>query len=561
MLNKHLFPDGLELTSNEKSPNICFVDTLEGRGAPRDAGERNADLATMTETLRRFYLLQFDRSLLDGGNYDLLVMDSYSDMNFELWRHRTEGWRQWVHPKHLSDPAGFRAAFESEGRCSIDAAVDAACRVIDHVRLANPGLPVMFLTQPAEYYAKLQSRLEFDRLGERVAAKRDGVYFAAPLAASELEPVDLGSCGPGQTLHFSAATYLRMIEDAWRRGLDRHFVQEEEVTSANVSPVRSESANDEGMAESIAAAPAIEIGYGAGSPTCCPACTVAIEAASKSFGRYFSHNEGRSRDNFTPMLIGADQIANFEAWESHIRSFGKGARLRQKRKAIAKGYYVKPFAWRQFIPDIHAANHSKAIRSGGTMRGTYLNTIEEMGGAPVRPIALLPPKCTSHWAMAFGVFEKAEGHKQGAVQVDERLVGYISLRRTGDIALYAQILGHGEHLDNGILALLHHEVVRWAGANMSGLTSGLKYLMYGGAQNGGAGLYRFKRQSGFTPHHVTVRTSESVRPPKVVEENAGHQDGSSQTAPDVLDEAPARFFASWFPKPFWQRTPSVMRRL
>jgi hypothetical protein len=91
--------------------------------------------------------------------------------------------------------------------------------------------------------------------------------------------------------------------------------------------------------------------------------------------------------------------------------------------------------------------------------------------------------------------------------VNERLLAYISLRRCGDVILYSQIMGHGDYLSQGVLVLLHHEVIRWIGEHRDGLTRGLRFVMYGGVQNGGEGLLQFKRQSGFTPYHVYAMRS------------------------------------------------------
>jgi hypothetical protein len=241
---------------------------------------------------------------------------------------------------------------------------------------------------------------------------------------------------------------------------------------------------------------------------CVPSCPTQVDAAFKTYLQYFSHPEVDARapaPRYTPMLIPTEAVRDFAAWEAHIKTFGSGARLRQKRKAIAKGYVCKPFAWRLFIPDIHDVNHSKAVRSGGAMRGSYLRTIEEMGGAPDREHRVAWPTCPDHWALTFGAFLPELGHRQGSVQVDQRLVAYISLRRCGDVALYSQILGHGDHLDNGVLVLLHHEVIRWISEQLNdGYTRSLRFIMYGGAQNGGESLFRFKRQAGFTAHHVTA---------------------------------------------------------
>lgn len=524
VMNKQIFPHGVDLIINEKCPNACFVDTLRGIASSRQRGEELSDVGAMPATLKHYYLAQFNRSLLDAENLDLLLIDTYSDMKFELWRHRVEGWPLWIHQKYLHRPEEFKSTFENVGYISLTEAVEAICRVIDHLRLKNPDLPVLILNQPIEYYPKLDKRRDFYQLGELVAKQLPGVYFAATLAKEQLEPVDVGSCGPGLTLHFSGATYMQMIQDAWQRGLGKHLqlprgenmaavriatVMSDPpgTTRVVVTPAAAANKDETTLEQDFSETPRVYLSYRQGSAECAPSCTQVVDAAFKSFAQYFSHPDldtNATDPRFTPMLIPIDQVLDYEKWEAHIKTFSDGERLRLKRKAISLGYYVKAFAWRMFIPDIHAINHSKSVRSGGAMRGTYLRTIEEMGGAPDKLYDVRMPNCPHHWGMTFGAFLREQGHVQGKLCVDERLLAYISLKRIGDLAIYSQILAHGEHLNKGVLVLLHHEVVRWISKHRNDFTNELRFIMYGGAQNGGEGLFQFKRRSGFIAHRVSA---------------------------------------------------------
>ena len=72
--------------------------------------------------------------------------------------------------------------------------------------------------------------------------------------------------------------------------------------------------------------------------------------------------------------------------------------------------------------DIHK---SKDTRGGLPMTTkVYLRGIEKLGGAPTEPIALTPPACPQHNLSHWGVFQRQEGHAQGSVRTDERLIGY-----------------------------------------------------------------------------------------------------------------------------------------
>jgi hypothetical protein len=84
------------------------------------------------------------------------------------------------------------------------------------------------------------------------------------------------------------------------------------------------------------------------------------------------------------------------------------------------------------------------------------------------------------------------------------MIAYISVVRYGDFALFAQIMGHGDFLAQGVVNFVAQKIVEAAISEPWGKASGLRYLMYGGAQNGGEGLYNFKRRSGFNPYIVSL---------------------------------------------------------
>jgi hypothetical protein len=82
----------------------------------------------------------------------------------------------------------------------------------------NGHIPVLFLEQPIAYYDKLAHRAEFKELGARLEQIVPDLYFGTT-EDEHLEPDDMDSSGPGQTLHFTAATYRRMIDLAMEKGL------------------------------------------------------------------------------------------------------------------------------------------------------------------------------------------------------------------------------------------------------------------------------------------------------------------------------------------------------
>ena len=485
---------------------VLFLDALEGRSVAKEFLASISDVSAMPTTLQHYYIGQADREVVHEAGADLLMLDSYADMNFELWEDEA-GAKFWIHPAHLKDRDDFIRRHRKLGRRSLEQSVNEAVELIEGIRRKNPRLPVLFLNQQTDYYPKLDNRLEYYDFGRLVADSVDGVYWGGVEPRDALELADIGSCGPGNTLHFQGSTYRRMLSRAFDAGLRDALVERRPGEGESQSPVRESLMSTKAKEATHAVdaeAPRTTLSFCRNSRSCGEACNALVDRSERDLANYL-HYESKgefTKRRFTPMLIPVDEALDFNAWEAHIKTFGKGARLRQKKKAVAHGYYVKAFPWRLFIPDVHAANTSKEIRSGGVLRTTLTRSIDDMGGAPNRKYELVLPKCRNHWAMTFGVFRAAPGHMQGSIQVDEQLVGYISLRRTGEVAVYCQILGHGDHLGHGVLTLLHHEVIQWISEHRDGHTRGLKYVMYGGKENGTSELLRFKRQAGFSPYHV-----------------------------------------------------------
>ena len=575
-MNRDLFPSGTKWVVNGKSPNVFFKDALVGKTATVAELRGISNVDQMPKGLQHYYLGQADRSVLDSEG-DLLVMDSYADMNFVIWENRASGHKIWIHPQFLRNRKEFEEEYRCLGRRTLDEAVADAKATIGGVRARNPGIPVLFLNQQVEFYSKLSDRREFYEMGARLAREVEGVFYGGTLETGDLGLADVGSCGPGQTLHFTGDTYRRMIDGAAHSGLwaaltrsgqseapasgqqralsapiGRSALNVEAVPEPrSLSPVPTVSSLD-GTDDTLparspepasaqngsqaAAAPqsgamtdrvvqspemqriaaatgvpsvvkgdtrrpregAAAVSLQIGSETCIRACENVWTQARKSFANYFYFVEDDCPPpKWVPCVIPVDEVLDFEAWERRIRKFEQGNRNRAKNKAKRLGFYTKIFNPKLFVPDLFAVNTSTAHRSGGAMRGGYLRTIEEMGGPPVRYYPPDTPKCLVHWGLSFGVFVREPGHCQGDIQVDERLVGYVSLRRIGDFACYSTILGHAEYLKNGIMILLHHDIVEWIGQNRDHYTKGLRYLMYGAVSSGGPGLMHWKKCGGF----------------------------------------------------------------
>ncbi len=158
-----------------------------------------------------------------------------------------------------------------------------------------------------------------------------------------------------------------------------------------------------------------------------------------------------------------------------VRTSKKGRVNREIDRARKAGYVVKRFPYALHIPDIVEIHHSKPIRNQRPMKENYLKSVEEMGGAPTAPIALETHACPYHYHESWGVFQAVEGYRQGAVTTNEKLVGYVRLRRVGNHAWYNKIMGHADHLNAGVMYLLHFEVLAHFARTRP---HGLRHLVY-----------------------------------------------------------------------------------
>jgi hypothetical protein len=195
----------------------------------------------------------------------------------------------------------------------------------------------------------------------------------------------------------------------------------------------------------------------------------------------------------------------YEDYLEKIKSRYKSkSALRDVQNAYSQGYVCKPFSKLLFMPDIVSIHHSKEIRSGGPISGFFLQTLEEMGGAPKEYIPFQFPSCPDHYALYWGIFAQEPGHKQGSVLTNERLLGYAFIRRVGNLSLYSQLIGHGEYLKHGIIYALHFAVVEWLCKRDNPYTQGIKHLMHGRYWDGGEGRILWRKKTGFEPANFVL---------------------------------------------------------
>lgn len=159
-----------------------------------------------------------------------------------------------------------------------------------------------------------------------------------------------------------------------------------------------------------------------------------------------------------------------EAWEAEHRTARKRA-----WRADRLGYTFAEVNNAWWSADIIEINRSLPSRQGRPMSAGYT--------APRTHGALPEYPCDRHKIHTYGVLE--EGRHEA------HLRAYLTLYRVGDLAMVSMILGHGEHLDNGIMFLLFRGVVEHQ-AGQGG------WFYYNRHDSGQDGLIWFKERLGFS---------------------------------------------------------------
>ncbi len=175
-----------------------------------------------------------------------------------------------------------------------------------------------------------------------------------------------------------------------------------------------------------------------------------------------------------------------------------------------KHYYSKIFVFENFLPDVVNIHTSKDVRTNGPITGYYRQSIEQLGGEPTE-WKKDNIHCPKHFLMNWGIFLSKPGHKQGILETNEMLLGYITLLRSEELCWYGRIMGHGEYLADGIMHELHLCIMEWLLEKKTEYSQNIKYVMYAGHYDGkGTGLRYWKERKLFKPFLLYNEDSENT---------------------------------------------------
>jgi hypothetical protein len=166
-------------------------------------------------------------------------------------------------------------------------------------------------------------------------------------------------------------------------------------------------------------------------------------------------------------LLPLDEFDDVEAYLANLRY----AR-RRVRRAARLGYAVDPFDPDGRRSELLAIHTSLPQRQGKPIGAAYLD-----------PAATY--ETGSHMDY-LGVFHGGT------------LIAYSHLWYAGEIVGMNRVMGHGDHLDNGVMFLLMAGIVE----HVKATRPDIRYVFYDMFFGAGEGLREFKTRLGFRPHYV-----------------------------------------------------------
>ena len=182
-------------------------------------------------------------------------------------------------------------------------------------------------------------------------------------------------------------------------------------------------------------------------------------------------------EGFGAYEAGASILLLPDSYEQYWDEVGYSAR-RKVRRALKEGYAHQEIDRNGYLDDIFDINTSMSHRQGREMTESYQTRPDPYGKLPAYT-------CPRHRLLTFGVVR--DGH----------LYAYTWVYQVGEMCLFSTILGHGDHLNAGIMYLLIAETLQAVVA-----AAGTRYAMYNMHYSGTEGLRYFKEKVGFQPYRV-----------------------------------------------------------
>ena len=229
-----------------------------------------------------------------------------------------------------------------------------------------------------------------------------------------------------------------------------------------------------------------------------PECAGIVSAVTHSLKPYRTNKDGL-RGLFSKTAAVTD-LRLFQGHDDYLRAVSKetaGKYHRAANKARRAGFFVRriqPGAYAQSLFDIKA---SKLRRSHGI--------VPEAVGTGERPQSdnadeYKPPTCSEHWRGDWGLFSES----------NDRMWGFASLIRAGNVVLMDHMMCHAAVLDAGGMKLLHFEIMSALLGRQDASLAQLDFLVHGAIEDGSMGAADWRRYVHQRPHAIEMSALESI---------------------------------------------------
>ncbi|MFM9007125.1 MAG: GNAT family N-acetyltransferase [Bacteroidota bacterium] len=178
-----------------------------------------------------------------------------------------------------------------------------------------------------------------------------------------------------------------------------------------------------------------------------------------------------SRKTWGIALIDLNSLQHPDAYYKSVS--GKNSAAYFSRKSQKNGYQIQVFDPNLLQDQMLEIHRSVEMRQGKSIDSSYLKPMQ------------YPENDFNRY---YGVFK------------DGKLTGYIWAIRSGELMVINRIMGHKNHLDQGIMYALVLYLVELAFS-----VGSVRFVMYDTLLNASEGLKMFKKRTGFSPYRVKWR--------------------------------------------------------
>lgn len=219
------------------------------------------------------------------------------------------------------------------------------------------------------------------------------------------------------------------------------------------------------------------------------------------FGRAGRRSALQQRLSPTAAVISLNDFPDFDAWRIGVSRATQGKYHRSANKARRLGYVSRMVGLHSHRRSIYELVGSKVRRSKGLFVWEALMRPPadfQDTGEPARA-----PVCPRHWRQCWAGFRVTD---EG-----EKLTAFAIFIRAGNLLWVQRFVGHGEALTDGVTKMLIFDIMQYVLARDTPDTRGIDYLLHGYVEEGGAGLFNWKRYLGFKPMYLDVRAATRIK--------------------------------------------------